>query len=231
MPGSNAAAAAAAAAVVAVNNDHEDAINAADANAASAPSILDVMRSQRRRGGPRVCLFGAPEPNATHALYDQMLGQQHQYMLNRYGFDMKAARYVGADAELRESTSLAEHSNSAATETATAGASEPVDHLQERLHDDEHNRASSASASEAGASLQQVAHASATETTTTTTMAAAAAVIASAGVNIDASSAAADASAGGSGARVKTTKSSASLRHNAKPYDKPPPSMRPITGK
>lgn len=62
---------------------------------AARPSIVDLMR--RRRGTARVCLFGVPDPGATQKIYDEMLVQQHQHMLNRWQFDMKTDRFVGQD--------------------------------------------------------------------------------------------------------------------------------------
>lgn len=163
---------------------------------AAAPSVLDVMRgaaAQRRRGAARVCLFGAPEPGSTRVLYDQMLEQQRQHMLQRYEFDVKTDRFVGDAAVAVQPAGGA----------VADGASEPiVDQLQQRL------QAEDSSELAAAASPSPPSSPTESDDEDNTTDAAAAAAV-------------------GSG-KVKSTKSTASLRPT-KPYDKP--AVRPITGK
>lgn len=171
---------------------------------ASPPNVLDVIRAQRRRGGgvsARVCLFGAPEPGATRVLYDQMLQQQRQLALSRYQFDLKTERYVGADSVDGE-----------ATDAGVVGVV-VVDQLQQRLQSEQQPTAAdvdaavdaAAATAEASSSSGVVAD-DADDSVTTVSPVAVVTV-----------------------GRVKPTKSTASLRHTTKPYDKP--AVRPITGK
>lgn len=93
---------------------------------AARPSIVDLVH-RRRRGNARVCLFGVPDPGATQKIYDQMLVQQHQHMLNRWQFDMKTERFVGGD----QSATVATEDNEQAVQQRLQGPADQTSHAED----------------------------------------------------------------------------------------------------